>query len=590
MNFSSYLPSFVDLMLKSTVVLASALLAARMWRRASAANRHMIWLAAFGVLLVMPLTVTLLPSEARGPVNPGPMLVLKVPAGPVMTGGWEQTPPVAARASQPVAKRAGAMPAWRDGLVLVWLVGAVALLGWRLVGTARLRLLRRRGGLVCDARIAEWCGRIAADYGIRRTVELRASDECRVAMTWGALRPVVMLPAEALAWPDERLVLVLHHELAHVRRGDCLARFFSQLACALHWPNPLVWLAASRARLAQEQACDDRVLASGVEAEAYAMELVAAVRALNGRHRFGGAVAMAEPSTLECRVLGIIGEGGDRRPLRGSAVVVASVCAVLALVGCSQVAVRDEPKPAPVAGKSVPVEIRTWFVEVRTAEPGAKEALAFLDGASRRGTDTATIAGVLEEGQAAPVIKKLAGLKGSDLLSAPMVITIAGKSANIVIGQEFRYPTHWEKDAAGREWTPSVFETRTVGVEMAVTPQVNDDGTIDLDVNPKTTEFQGFVEQGMSGADAGKDAASAAGENTEASPPKVQKPVFEVRAVQAAVARLAPGQTVVLRCGTRTESIRSTTTEFGRRTEDQIKEIPVSLLVFVTARVDPVKH
>jgi len=483
------------------------------------------------------------------------------------------------------------LPAWREGVVLVWLAGAAALLAWRLVGAARLRLLRWRGGVVCDARIAEWCGRIAADYGIRRTVELRTSGECRVAMTWGTLRPVVMLPAEALVWPDERLALVLRHELAHVRRGDCLARFFSQLACAFHWPNPLVWLAARRARLAQEQACDDRVLASGVPAEAYAMELVAAVRDLNGRRWLGGAVAMAEPSTLESRVLGIVGEGGDRRPLRGATVAVVSACALLALVGCSQVAVRDEPKPAPAAGKSVPVEIRTWFVEVRTTEPGAKEALAlFLDGASRRGTDTATVAGVLEEGQAAPVIKKLAEIKGADLLSAPMIFTIAGKTAKIEITQEFRYPTHWEKDPAGREWIPSAFETRNVGVEMEVTPRINEDGSIDLDMNPRITEFEGFIEREMRDVVPGPDKTSDGETKPEGAWPQMKTPIFTTRAAQAAVARLAPGQTVVLRCGTRTESVRSTTTEFGRRTEDQIKESLVSLLVFVTARVDPVKH
>ncbi|MDF3056712.1 MAG: hypothetical protein K0R17_927 [Rariglobus sp.] len=586
MNLSSHLPLFVDLMLKSAVVLVLALLAARMWGRASAANRHMIWLAAFGALLVLPLTVTLLPDEGVRSVDAGAMLVLKVPAGPVMTGVLGLPPPVVAPASQPVAKRVWSVPVWRDGLVLVWLGGVAALLGWRMVGAVRLRLLRQRGALVCDTRIMEWCERIAADHKIRRTVELRVSDECHVAMTWGTLRPVVMLPVAAFAWTDERLGLVLHHELAHVRRGDCLARFFSQVACAFYWPNPLVWLAARRARLAQEQACDDRVLAAGVGAEAYAMELVAAVRDLNGRSWFGGAVAMAEPSTLESRVLGIVGEGRDRCALRGLTIAAASVCAALALVGCSQVTVRDEPKPAGTTERGESVEIRSWFVEFRDEEPGTKEAMAFLDGASRKGSDTAVVAGVLTEAQAAVAIKRLAGLHGADLLSTPAVSVRAGSPARIQVGQEFRYPTHWEKDPAGREWIASAFQTRNMGVEMEVVPRMNEDGSIDLDMNPQITGFEGFIEQEMRDVAPGKDNASNDEEKTEVSWPKVKMPLFRTHAVQAAVARLAPGQMVVLRCGTRMENVRDTTTTLqGKVSADQLSLRPVSLLVFVSAKI-----
>jgi len=583
MNLSNHLPLFVDLMLKSTVVLALAWLAARRWRHASAANRHMIWLAAFGVLLVLPLIGTLNPRGAGRSANTGAMFVFKVPAvQPMIAEAAGQASPVAERAL-PV-KRAGPVLTWRDGVVLVWLGGVVALVMLRGAGAARLRLLHRGSRVVRDGRIAELCRRIVGDFQIGRPVELRVSDECRMAMTWGTWRPVVMLPAEAQAWADERLALVMRHELAHVRRGDCLARFFCQAAGVFYWPNPLVWLAARRARLAQEQACDDRVLAAGADAEAYAMELVAAVRDMNSHRWFAGAVAMAEPSTLESRVLGIVGEGGDRTTLRGSTTAAAMVCAVVALVGCSHVMVRDEPKEVPT--KSVSVEIRTHFFEVRSADPEIKAAMdSFLKGAKRRGSDTATVAGILTERQAAAAIKTLAGIQHTDLLSAPMVITVPGKSAKIVIGQEFRYPTHWEKDPAGRDWKPTAFETRNLGVEMEVTPQVNADGSIDLELNPKTTEFQGFVEQqGLSGAGSKTDSGAAQADNAEAPSPKVQTPVFETRAVQAAIAGLAPGETVVLRCGTRMESVRATTINFlGKVTEDQITGIPMSFLVFVSA-------
>ena len=44
--------------------------------------------------------------------------------------------------------------------------------------------------------------------------------------------------------------------------------------------------------------------------------------------------------------------------------------------------------------------------------------------------------------------------------------------------------------------TPRSFTTRNVGVEMEVTPTVEDDNSISLLLKPKVTEFEGFVEYG----------------------------------------------------------------------------------------------
>ena len=55
-----------------------------------------------------------------------------------------------------------------------------------------------------------------------------------------------MLPATARQWSDEQLRSVLLHELAHIKRRDTVVQLLAQIACALHWFNPLVWFAAWR--------------------------------------------------------------------------------------------------------------------------------------------------------------------------------------------------------------------------------------------------------------------------------------------------------------------------------------------------------
>jgi len=56
---------------------------------------------------------------------------------------------------------------------------------------------------------------------------LQSSDHV-MPLTWDAAA-VVLLPAEAAQWPEERRRIVLLHELAHVKRWDCLTQFVARM-------------------------------------------------------------------------------------------------------------------------------------------------------------------------------------------------------------------------------------------------------------------------------------------------------------------------------------------------------------------------
>jgi hypothetical protein len=131
-------------------------------------------------------------------------------------------------------------------------------------------------------------------------------------MTWGLLRPVILLPKTSLGWTRERMQAVLLHELAHVRRRDSLTQSLSLLICALYWPNPLVWLGARALRREAEIAADDAVIGSGMRPSAYAGELLQLASEFRGHGLAVSGVSMASRSSLETRVKSVLAPNSIR--------------------------------------------------------------------------------------------------------------------------------------------------------------------------------------------------------------------------------------------------------------------------------------
>lgn len=143
---------------------------------------------------------------------------------------------------------------------------------WQLGG------LHRRSQVIADRRWLTLLDQLRRQLAVRRRVQLRQCQSSLAPLTWGALRPVLLVPLESGDWLDKRRRLVLLHELAHVRRWDWLTQLVAHVACAAYWFNPLVWWVARQMRIERERACDDIVLASGARASDYARELLALAR------------------------------------------------------------------------------------------------------------------------------------------------------------------------------------------------------------------------------------------------------------------------------------------------------------------------
>lgn len=287
----SLLGEMVPLVLRATALMGLTAAAALGLRAAgaSAATRHSAWLFGTAALLVLPilwflapaLPLPILPPEAAAPLLPA------------------SAPP------EPIPSEAPGRPDWSPAIAAAYLFGAATLCLRLLVGRRVLGSLWRDAEPVDDRRWKDLLSHLCAELSLSRRVELRVSRGPAVPMTWGTLAPKLLLPAASRNWSPERRRLVLLHELAHVARRDSLSRSLASLACALYWFHPGAWLVARRMRLEQEHAADDRVLAAGGSAQAYALSLLHLAGGRSAGAPFAQAAAMAGLDQLERRLVSI---------------------------------------------------------------------------------------------------------------------------------------------------------------------------------------------------------------------------------------------------------------------------------------------
>lgn len=314
-----------SIIVKATVVVSFALIAAHTARSSRAAIRHAILTAGFAVLFALPIAAIIAP-----PIH----IALAVPqhSSAIAANSWQSfsETSLAAQAdtnnpSSP-AKPEPLKFSLYTLLFAAWLIGAVIFLAPVIIGLWQVRSLRRtalpwsHGNSVAAT--------LANEVGLRRRIEVLLHESVAGPMTCGILRPAIVLPVPAENWNEADLNRAIAHELEHVRRSDWLIHCLGRIVCAAYWFHPLVWTAWRQLTLEAERSCDDAVL-SRSEATAYAEQLVALARQLTAANK-SPLLAMANRSDLAKRVNAVL----DNRQRRGRTgfFVVAFTCGIAALL------------------------------------------------------------------------------------------------------------------------------------------------------------------------------------------------------------------------------------------------------------------
>jgi TonB family protein len=322
----------METIVKSSVILGFTFFVTLALRRQSSALRHTVWTMGLLCSLGLPLFNLVLPAWHVAPIHAvQPSLSVIVSQSVAVESGETVV------SSPAVVPSAPSTLAPERLLLLIWLIGALSVVFLLFREAVRLARVAFGATTVEQTSWRELARDVSHALALTRRVRLMRNPNASVLGTWGTLRPRVLLPRESESWSDERMRVVLGHELAHVKRNDWLIQIIAETARAIYWFNPLFWIACTELRRESEHACDDAAInlggPLGIDGPTYAGHVLDLARTLkHSGQPASAALAMASPSNLERRLIAMLNPSLNRSiTSRGTAAIVALLALGLTL-------------------------------------------------------------------------------------------------------------------------------------------------------------------------------------------------------------------------------------------------------------------
>ena len=334
MTGSTWIEFFLELTLKTVLVLGIAFFILLIGKRFSFATRHLILTFAVVSLLLLPFVSHMLPAWNIS-ILPSVLPQENQPEGVTLTA--QLAPPsslspnglIPDTRSGPIGTAHPAPVHWPVWIFIGWVVGASFVSVRLIAGLIGSRLLIAAASPVNDPSLNDKLAEHSAKLGIKRQVRLFETPKAAVPLTCGWLCPLILLPSGASGWNQKRKEIVLLHELAHIKRGDFFLFFLTRMASILYWFNTLVWIAISRLAIEREHASDDCVLAAGTKASEYASHLLDIAKRASSLSWFSpAAITIAKKSNLEARIMSILNNTRPKGRIKLSTVFLTGILAL----------------------------------------------------------------------------------------------------------------------------------------------------------------------------------------------------------------------------------------------------------------------
>lgn len=244
----------LDISVVSSVVICIVLLARLFLKKAPAFTRCLLW-GLVGLRLVLPFgiesSLSLIPNSSpvstyveniaeQGFSQPDDLPSISTPEYTEPIEPSPVVPSVPSQPQQPQQPQQQTEPKdalWARIAFWVWILGVAAMLCYIVVSYIRMRL-KVKDTVVYDERTRIYGGDM-------------------MPFVLGVVKPRIYLPSHL---SGEQIKCILSHEEAHIKRGDHLIKPLAYMLLAVHWFNPLVWVAYILLCRDIELACDEKVI------------------------------------------------------------------------------------------------------------------------------------------------------------------------------------------------------------------------------------------------------------------------------------------------------------------------------------------
>lgn len=331
-----------ELAWKSVLLAGLILLILPLMKRRSAAERSCFAQIGLLMTLLLPVTVIAGPDWQVSAIKPVKSLA-STPAETEAAAPKFQEVGNQAVTARPALDAASAVEI-EDVLPWVYGIPAAVLSLLLILAVLRLQLLRGRAEVLVEP---QWSTALAAAQrrmGFKHGTALLVSEELRSPISWGVVRPIILLDTRA-AEDAAQAEAIIAHELAHVARLDWAMLILGRLATSIFWFNPLVWLLARRCHELSEQAVDDTVLRSNIRSTDYA-ELLIKAASHDNRAILLAANGVAGSGPLTQRVERVLEASHCRTPAKWSWIGGCCAAALLISAPLSALSPLDQPSHA----------------------------------------------------------------------------------------------------------------------------------------------------------------------------------------------------------------------------------------------------
>ena len=140
--------------------------------------------------------------------------------------------------------------------LIIWFVGMICCVVFFIIGYLHWYFEFQTSLPIQNDFVNQW----RKKHSITRSFSIKQSDKISAPLTYGIMKPVILMPKKTDWENTEQLEYVLLHEYVHIRRYDSITKLVLTFALCLHWFNPFVWLMYVLFQRDIELACDESVV------------------------------------------------------------------------------------------------------------------------------------------------------------------------------------------------------------------------------------------------------------------------------------------------------------------------------------------